>query len=193
MKSKKKLIIALSSLCFVVVAAVVTVSVVLAAINQTVNTNIKVSYTAKEVAATVSAQYTWGGATTDMTTDGTAEGEKTISFDGSETTETPKSLHPQVQEIVLENAEGKKSVTFTYTFTNDGDATFYATVEFASTANENVTVDYNGKTAPETVTVVKGTPVTYTITVSIDNVALNASFAGAFNWALTTTAPGTGA
>ena len=77
MKSRKKLIIALSSLCFVLVASVVTVAIVLAAVNQTINTSVSVVYKSKQVAGSVSATYQVGSdAAKDMTDDGTAAGKK---------------------------------------------------------------------------------------------------------------------
>lgn len=55
--SKKKLIITITSLCLVVVAAVAAVVAVLAAANQTVRSNISVSYSANNVKATATLAY----------------------------------------------------------------------------------------------------------------------------------------
>ena len=57
MNSKKKLIITISSLCVVLLFAAVSVVSIFASLNLAVNPQFKVSYTAKNVAATISANY----------------------------------------------------------------------------------------------------------------------------------------
>ena len=202
MKSKKKLIVALSSFAFVLVAAVVTVTAVLAAATQSVTSNVTVRYSAKQVAGTVSATYQVGSAAAvDMTTDGTSSGSKTITYNGNETSSDPRSLSP-LAVIDLGNTTATKdgllvgeTVTFTFTFTNTGSAEYKATVSYEGT-EKNVEVAYDEDLtagdndthyivvpAYNTETQTAGS-VTVTITVTVVNVALNAEFAGDFGWAL---------
>lgn len=194
MKSKKKLIIALSSFAFVLVAAVVTVVAVLAATTQTINSNVSVSYKAQEIAGTVSAKYqVLNEEEKDMTVDGTSAGQKTLTYDGTETNADPaKTLIPQ-GDIVLTRDNNK--VVFTYTFTNTGDADYTAEVVYeddydasAGTGTEDKNMKalaYSTNFAGGTVEVPAGQTVEVTITVEIDNVALNAEFSGNFAWTLT--------
>lgn len=57
MSSKKKLIITISALCVVLLFAAVSVVSIFASLNLAVNPQFKVSYTAKNVAATINANY----------------------------------------------------------------------------------------------------------------------------------------
>ena len=194
MKSKKKLIIALSSFAFVLVAAVVTVTAVLAAANQAITSNVTVRYSAKQVAGTVSATYQVGSeAAVDMTTDGTSAGAKSITYTGNETNK-PGTLAPldvitlAAKEDTVNDKLVGETVTFTFKFTNTGSADYTATVSYAGT-QENVDVVYDSElTAGESnthyVVVGAGETVSVTITVTVINVALDAEFAGNFGWAL---------
>lgn len=199
MKSKKKLIIALSSFAFVLVAAVVTVVAVLAAANQAINTNVSVVYYSKQVAGTVSATYQVGDkAAVSMTTTGKADGSKVITYEGSEKPQTDSLLPLEVIELfAVESTDATvaETVTFTYTFTNNGSANYTATLEYNDTGAEddNVLTVYGSELTDNedgtySVVVPSGTtaeePVTVTITVSIKHVAFNAEFSGTFGWAL---------
>ena len=194
MKSKKKLIVALSSFAFVLVAAVVTVTAVLAAANQAITSNVTVRYSAKQVAGTVSATYQVGsGDVLNMTTTGKADGATSITYSGNETNK-PGTLAPldvitlAAKEDTVNDKLVGETVTFTFKFTNTGSAEYTATVSYAGT-EENVAVVYDSElTAGEGNThyIVVGADKTVevTITVTVVNVALDAEFAGAFGWAL---------
>ena len=186
MKSKKKLIIALSSFAFVLVAAVVTVTAVLAAATQNVESNVNIVYTAKQVKGSVSATYAYSGVKTES-------GEiDTVTFDGAEAS-TKKAVDPK-ETFTLTASDGATAavvsdvLTFTFTFTNGGDAAYTAT--FAYTPDE--TPDVNMVLTPcEPVTVPAGAgvkdgvdAVTATITVKLADVALNGAFSGTFGWTL---------
>ena len=196
MKSKKKLIIALSSFAFVLVAAVVTVTAVLAAANQSINTSVSVVYYAKQVAGTVSATYQVGEKEAkDMTTTGLADGKKLIEYAGKEAN-VAQTLKPQDAIILLTaNDDGTaEDVVFTYTFTNNGAADYTATVKYTDTEanDDNYTIDYSATVTFEDdaeegeykVVVGAGETVKVTITVAVDDVAQNSEFSGTFAWSL---------
>ena len=195
MKSKKKLIVALSSFAFVLVAAVVTVVAVLAATTQTITSNVSVTYVSEQVAARVSAQYQKGTQAAKDMTDG--NGGTEIVFTGAESQTTPGTLTPG-ETIVLDF--DNQTASFIYTFVNTGDAEFIATVEYVDDADDSAlngtrdtnvevtygsTFDQDAGEGVHQVTVAGGATETVTITVSIENVAKNAEFSGSFEWTLT--------
>lgn len=117
MESKKKLIVALTSLCSVLLIAVVTMGIVWAATSQTINSNVRVTYTATAVSGSVSANYYFGSDTgTAMTSDGTAQGTATVTFTDSQANANG-ALQPR-GNIVLQNADGQTFVIFEYIISN---------------------------------------------------------------------------
>ena len=109
MKNNKKLIIAITSLCLVVVAAVAAVVGILAATQVNVNSKLYVTYTPGEhVMSTVTASYTVGGSTTSL-------GSSTFSYGG---TATSKSFDKT--DIVLNDTN--TYVIFAFSFKNNAGA-----------------------------------------------------------------------
>ena len=94
MSSKRKMMITIASLVVVVIAMIGVTIGVLAASTASVTSNINVTYTAQEVAATVSADYKVGaisaygstGTATAMTVDGSNESgaATSLTFTGEE-------------------------------------------------------------------------------------------------------------
>lgn len=193
MSTKKKLIISLSALCLVLIVAVVAIVAVYAAGTQTVTSNIKVTYTAMEVDGTVSATYTLkNGTATNMTTNGASDGDTTITFAAADG-KTTKSLTPQGD---IELSSTADYVIFQYTFTNSGSRAYTAVLTYTDDGNDdtNATIVYASDNtesttwaeSPSTLTVASGSNGTsYYAKVSIDNLALDASFSGYFTWTLT--------
>ena len=185
MKSKKKLIIALSSFAFVLVAAVVTVTAVLAAANQAVTSNVSVVYTAKQVAGTVTASYKVGTAGSD-----TSMGS--VTYTGAEAPDLSKILTPNANITLTadETADGVtvKPVIFTFTFTNTGSAAYTATLTYTDggNADTNLVMTPSANLVSNVITIPANTttPIVVTLTVNLQNVALNAEFSGSFGWAL---------
>ena len=184
MKSKKKLIIALSSFAFVLVAAVVTVTAVLAAANQAITSNVSVVYTAKQVAGTVTASYKVGaGSETSM---------GSVTYTGAEAPDLSKVLTPNANITLTadETADGVtvKPVVFTFTFTNTGSAAYTATLTYTDADNDdaNVEMTTSANLVSNVITIPANTtnPITVTVTVTLENVALNAEFSGSFKWEL---------
>ena len=118
--TKKKLVITITSLCLVVVAAVAAVVGILAATNMTLNTKVKVTYTPnKNVIAEIGARYQKNGS-------GTAT---TLLADTSITYATPTTTYSigstgATEEIALEevNATTNPYIVFEFSFKNTSNA-----------------------------------------------------------------------
>ena len=109
MKNNKKLIIAITSLCLVVVAAVAAVVGILAATQVNVNSKLYVTYTpAEHVMATVTSSYTTGGKTTSI-------GSSTFNYGGS-----TSSAAFDKTDIVLNDSN--TYVIFAFSFKNNAGA-----------------------------------------------------------------------
>ena len=194
MSSRKKLVISLSVVAAVVVAAVIAVVAVLAATSQTVTSSIKVSYTAKEVDAVVSASYVSGTTVTgDLTATGEEGGAKTIAFDAAED-ESEKALS---WNKAIEMDSEAKTIVFTFNFKNTGSATYYAKL---TTTNGDETKFTVSEPAVATVAgigkdgyVADGVDVEVTISLNEEawgeDIAEAAAVEFGFSWALTTTNP----
>lgn len=198
MNTRKKIIISICSLCFIAIAAVVTVVSVLAAAKHTINSEIDVKFTAVDIAGTVEAKYQLATDTeVYMTTDGqtVSDTNKTITFTG-DTDEQTYTLKPQTTPI--EFAKEKRDLTFTYTFTNDGDSEYTATVTLPSGAENVINVSVQVKTGDSdftdvgenlTVTVPARTgetagKETFAIKLHLDDTAKDGKYNGTFAWVL---------
>ena len=136
MGSKKKLILAISSFSFVLVTAIVAVVAIFAAQNQGVQTTFRISYTAKNVAASVRANYTVGATTTAMLTD---SGEDELVF-LPEMAEGTGKLSPETDNIALED---ETSVVLEYIFSNDSDTVDVAiSLDTSAFVLDNMRVSY---------------------------------------------------
>lgn len=197
MKSKKKLIVALSIAGVVLLAAIVSVVAVLAAATQNVTTGVNVTYSVTDVSATVGAKYK-------IATDtAVASNPATVAFAPADAT-TTKNL--ELSDISL--TSGKTYVTFEYMFKNDAQKAFKVYLKGLPTAT-NMNITYATSTtavtdmadgltfatcsAVETATAsnqiasVDGTigSTTYVyIKVSIADLTKAASFVGDFAWEL---------
>ena len=110
-KSKKKLWMIVSSLVFMVVVFGVTLVAVLAATNQSISTNISVTYTSKMVAGSVSATYQVSGGT-EMSMK-TESGDTALNYDGSEDPGDAKTLAPEGAIILTAQ---QREVVFKYSW-----------------------------------------------------------------------------
>lgn len=180
MSSRKKLVISLSVVACVIVAAVIAVVAVLAATQQAITSNIKVTYTAMDVDATVTAKATIGGVDTAFYT---ADDKTSLVLEASE--EDPAVAKTLAPKDELELTRANQQVTFTYTFTNTGSRDFTAAVEFdkAGLAAKNLKVtSETGDGA--TITVAAGAEATYTVVIAVDDMAKDVDFQFAFSWTL---------
>lgn len=114
MKSKKKLVFAVTSLCFVLLISIFSVGFIMAAINVAAKSGITVSYNAYNVDATATGFYFVSGKDkVDLYTD-EAQTNTLVEFSPDEETGIEKSFQP-TGEIDL---AGAKPVYFHYTLTN---------------------------------------------------------------------------
>lgn len=217
MKSNKKLIVVLSSLCAAFFVGIIAIGIVWAASTQQVSSSIRVVYTADQVAGTVRANTYTSTIPEPMTTDGNAaadnESNVIVSFDAASDIATA-TLAPQ-GDISL-TSTGKR-VVFEYIFTNTSNTTPYylqltyaddKTSSNAEDTNINVYSIYSGTQiatpfsisttgltplssstyVPNTTVVSAGNTGFYVyVIVEIANVANNAEFSGTFNWAMANT------
>ena len=143
-KNKKKLVVALVSLCTVLAVTVVTMGIVWAATSQTISSNVKVIYTATDVSGSIAAKVYFNSDTgVAMTSDGTAAGATTVTFDG-ETQTTTGSLSPQ-GTTTLVNADGQRFVIYEYTITNDSTNPMSAALSYTDDSTDPNKADTNIK------------------------------------------------
>jgi len=196
MTSKKKFIIALSSVSAVCVALIVSLVVVLAASNISIQSGVDVGYTAREIIGSISASYQ-AQDDTQATPIGTAE------LDGTEDDDLTEKLGSTTNKVTL--TKKKKYVDYIFTLTcaaADADTsgkayTAVLTYTDATSDDKNVKITYkvddgefsatNPATTTSSLTVGVGETKTVTVRVEIDSVAKDSTFTGTFNWALATT------
>jgi len=194
MSSKHKLILAISMLVVVLIITSSALVFVLAAISQSVSSNVQVIYESHAVAGAVKATYTLAGGTeTELKAE---NGESQLIFTGAELGTQSGSLSPE-SNIVLTSSIS--SVVFEYSFTNTGDANYTAMLSLGDSASlSNIDIkfsrdgvnyfDYNnGLTVYNNTTTFENAEVYY-VKISIINTAQDASFSGAFSWNLNTSA-----
>ncbi len=125
--TKKKLIITITSLCLVVVAAVAAVVGIIAATNVGINSNLSVSYTpGAEVIATVKGEYSVAGAAA------TTINETSFVYGKTESTAA-------IDQAAVNLTDTNKYVIFAFTFKND------ATTDNTNSAVLTVKVTDNSK------------------------------------------------
>ena len=194
MKTKKKVIIALSSLAVVVVAAVVAVVAVFAARQTTVNSGFTISYTAIQVKATISGTYK-----TNKDSSATALSPASITFTGTEATDGTHNVQSFTSVTPSLNAGPSDTqcyVDFVYTITNDheSDAMNIALAQDpAGAANLSYTYTVTAAGATSTGTtydtlvtgLAHGQTATIQIRVAVVNLDLNANATGNFAFVLT--------
>lgn len=92
---KRKLLIGVFSICAVLVISILTTVIVLASGTHDLKSSLEIRYVATQIKGSASATYKIGsGSTTSMTTDGSASGATTVSFDVTDASQT-YSLKPQ--------------------------------------------------------------------------------------------------
>ncbi len=143
MKSKKKLIVAASVIGAVLLAAIVSVVAVFAAPQQNVGSQVKVTYSVIDVAATVNAKYGYAAvkASGETTTTFTQIGTDATTFD-SEDAESTATYDITSLEL---NSTTQRYVVFEYSFKNLSSIAMKVTGTTPTTIN-NMTVQYAVKT-----------------------------------------------
>ncbi|MBQ7453351.1 MAG: hypothetical protein IJS68_03745 [Clostridia bacterium] len=197
MKTKKKVIIALSSLAVVFVAAIVAVVAVFAARTTTTNSGFTITYTAIQVKATISGTYK---VNTDASP--TALSPASISFDGTEATDgtaNVKSFNSVTVPLTASGSETEKYIDFVYTIVNNHttDSMDIALASDPDAANDNLTYHYsatNGGTPVSNPTynnlvtgLAHGATAVITIRVQVTDLDSNVNATGNFAFVLTKT------
>ncbi len=181
MEKKKSLTITMFAVCAALIIGLVAAVAVLAANAQSFKSNINVSFVAQDIAGTVKATFTDNGTAKAMKVGGLESGVDTLTFDADTT--TLQTLSPTIENVALSKTH---PVVFVYTFTNSGDRDYTASLTANITSN-NVNVEYKaGETVTESlqITVPASGSATFTVTVTLDNEAKDASYVGDFSWNL---------
>lgn len=180
MNSKRKMIIAISALAMVILAAVVAVVAVLAAKTVTIQSSVNVTYEATDVygQARISTKY---------------EGDTNYTTVLNETDVSSISA----QSLTLDGfTTAKKYVIIKFEFKKESATVenFNATLNYTSASSSNVTIT-SGTTEDATTTIASkpfnavliddGTYDAFYIKIAITDVKQDASFAGSLNWVLT--------
>ena len=189
MNSKKKIIIAVSALAMVLIASVVAVVAVLAAQQVTVQSNVQIVYTTKEIQGSISAYYQVKGDAS------RTQIGSTVTPDGSEPDNTGFEHNSTSAAVSIENlSKTNNYVDFIFTFTNTGSTAYkaqltgnpnWSTNGFTTTYSAALDGDPTGSSAV-TVTIPANTTTAVEYTVRYTLGTFNTSFTvdGQFEWKL---------
>lgn len=193
MNSKRKTIITMSIIAFVLVVAITALAIVFASAQQTIKTTIKITYKAEDIDGTAKGTYTIGGVTQNLTA---VKGEtvlgSTLVFRASNTEDAGNLLFPE-ESLSLTNKND--NIVIEYTYTNTGDKHFLATMSFdAELKYNNMIIEYGIWDLSEqkikysesryALVVPSGETLSYWIKISIKDKSKTANFSGDFNWLL---------
>jgi len=193
--SRKKLRIALWSLAFAIVAGVSATIGALAASSAQVSNGVNVTYISVAVAVRVSGTYQiLNNPVQNLLTDSTDPTSTEITFTGEEGTAT--SSFEDIPTLSLTSTNNR--VTFTYSITNTSDSRSITAEVTLPTTKTNVTVSAGTATngvnavtvtpgtnhATDSFTIAANTTVTYSITISITDLAFDATYSGSFVWVM---------
>lgn len=130
MVGNKKLMIALFSICLVVIAGLLTTVIVLALPSQTVSSDIGISYRVTDIEGSMSASYKVGASGSDTSI-------ASIEFD-----QTTGAASGNLDKLGIKGLTPTDNyVVFTYTFTNDIALAYTVDVTYTGT-NTNWTIEY---------------------------------------------------
>lgn len=192
--TRKKVVVAFSSLAFVLVAAMVAVVAVFAARNVTVRSGYQISYTALHVKATVSGTYQVKNDESP-----TSLSPATLSFTGNEATNGTENVK-SFTGVTVTLTETNNSVDFVYTIANgDLNACSIAIASNPDNANDNLTYSYTVKVGSGEAQVKNvntenfvlvdslaiNTNATITVHIQMDNPDENVNASGEFAFVLT--------
>ncbi|MBQ3047732.1 MAG: hypothetical protein IJD48_01810 [Clostridia bacterium] len=194
MTQKKKITMAVVALVAVLLIAVTSVVLILAALNATVSSNITISYTAYNVDASITASYQVSDGAVETIYVDAEKTESTLVFETTDETGVTKAFQPSGSiEIGPEDV-----VVVHYVITNTDDT---GVTDFSVSLEENVesinmkyeycvTTDTASEltysdTWTDVEAVENGTPLHVYVRVSILEDTQNATFDGTFNFTLT--------
>ena len=189
MNSKRKLLISMLAIVFVLLAVVATVAIAFALTQQTITTTLNIGYVVEDIDGTASATYTIGGVTESLTA---MKGDQvigdTLVFHAGDTEDAGNLMFPEGQ---IPLSAQNDNIVIQYTYSNTGERHYIASMSFDSElVADNMKVEYsiNGTdySANRYAVVVPANTSnkSYWIKISIDNKAKSASFIGDFKWLL---------
>ena len=189
MNSKRKLLISMLAIVFVLLAVVATVAIAFALTQQTITTTLNIGYVVEDIDGTASATYTIGGVTERLTA---MKGDQvigdTLVFHAGDTEDAGNLMFPEGQ---IPLSAQNDNIVIQYTYSNTGAKHYIASMSFdAKLEYDNMKVEYSidGTTYSENryavVVPANTSNKSYWIKISIDNKAKSASFVGDFNWLL---------
>ena len=189
MNSKRKLLISMLAIVFVLLAVVATVAIAFALTQQTITTTLNIGYVVEDIDGTASATYTIGGVTESLTAKkGNQVIGDTLVFHAGDTEDAGNLMFPEGQ---IPLSAQNDNIVIQYTYSNTGAKHYIASMSFdGNISADNMKVEYSidGTTYSENryaVVVPANTAnKSYWIKISIDNKAKSASFTGDFRWLL---------
>ena len=202
MSTKKKFIIAICAVGVVAISAIATLIAVLAAFNaKTTGGGFVISYSAKNVHATIAAEYKIDDnndeTTENYTTIKTTDSEDLITFTGTEEDEEVTKSFNKIDDIKL----GKNDTMYIhYTITNTDDsalATTFSVTSAAAVTSDNLTIEYSTSLeegaewkatlaeVADVASVENGTPLNLYVRIYVTTKTKSATFDGSFNFTLT--------
>ena len=189
MNSKRKLLISMLAIVFVLLAVVATVAIAFALTQQTITTTLNIGYVVEDIDGTASATYTIGGVTESLTAKkGNQVIGDTLVFHAGDTEDAGNLMFPEGQ---IPLSAQNDNIVIQYTYSNTGERHYIASMSFDSElVADNMKVEYsiNGTdySANRYAVVVPANTAnkSYWIKISIENKAKSASFTGDFKWLL---------
>jgi len=189
MKGKRKLLVSMLLVAFVLLSIIATVAIAFALTQQTIKTSLNIGYTVEDIDGTASATFTIGGVTENLTA---MKGENvigdTLVFKAGDTENAGNLMFP---EDALALTAQNDNVVIQYTYSNTGAKHYIASMNFDGNIEaDNMKVEYSidGVTYSEdryaVVVPANTSNKSYWIKISIEDKAKSASFTGDFNWLL---------
>ena len=189
MRAKRKLLISMLAIVFVLLAVVATVAIAFALTQQTITTTLNIGYVVEDIDGTASATYTIGGVTESLTAKkGNQVIGDTLVFHAGDTEDAGNLMFPEGQ---IPLSAQNDNIVIQYTYSNTGAKHYIASMSFdGNISADNMKVEYSidGTTYSENryavVVPANTSNRSYWIKISIENKAKSASFTGEFNWLL---------
>ena len=189
MRAKKKLIISMLVVSFVLLSIIATVAIAFALIQQTIKTNLNINYKAVDIDATVSASVIYADGTEEsmVTPNGKATSVK-FNADGTVDPNGTSLVPSSAINLTLTDSY----VVLKYSFANTGP-TFTADYNYVDeeTLDENINVTYskdgvNFGVEESLFSIESDQTSVFYIKLQIEDIAKNAEFSGDVTWELVT-------
>ena len=142
MKTKRKLIISMMVIMFVLVSVVATIAITFALTQQTITTSLSIGYTVEDIDGTAKASFTIGGVEESLTAmKGDIPQGDTLVFKAGDTENAGNLVFP---EDALALTATDDNVVIKYTYSNTGAKHYIASMDFAGVIDtDNMVVEYS--------------------------------------------------